>query len=217
MDIKNNFLSIVTLGSFNPAILTPNFLKDHGISVSGEQPQGTSSPVVSEINFSNISFFAELERFQITHRGITDFKETQILDAAYKYIDLLKYTPIYTQGINFNINLLKYQDSSKLQNIFQNPLSEISRYCDKTDDFLIDVKTKIKDKKKETLFINFKYYIDEGISVSINLKRSESEINLNFNHEVENIITDRNRINILNKNYDNYVHRFSDFINQIKG
>ena len=216
MEIRQNFLSIITLGSFNPAILTPEFLKDQGIWLTEEIPKGTSTPVVSDLKYSNVSFTAELERFQIMHQGIKDFYESPIVNAAYKYLEVLKHTPLHVQGINFNINLIKYQDSSSIKEIFEDPIAVIAKYVERQDEYLIDVKMKMTKDKRATHEINSKYYIDSGVSVSINFKKLNEELVLNFNQEIEKLNTDRSRIQIIKENYPNISKRFLNFIEALK-
>lgn len=216
MDVKHNFLSVIALGSFNPAILTPDFLKAQGIWSAHENPQGTSTPVFSDLKFGDISFFAELERFQVMHKGIQDFHKSPIVDASYKYLETLKHTPLLALGININVNLIKYQDSSAIRAIFEDPIMEIAKYTEKIEEYQIDTKTKIMKDKREALAINCKYYIGAGVSVSINLKRLNGEMILNFNQEVENIKADKSRVRLIYDNYHNIYKRFVTFLETIK-
>lgn len=216
MDVQHNFLSVITLGSFNPAILTLDFLKDHGIWTIDEHPQGTSTPVVSKLTFGDISFSAELERFQVIHHRVKDFQKSPIVDAACKYLEILKYTPLLIQGINFNVNLIKYEDSSGIRTIFEDPIMGMAKYTENIEEYQIDTKANVTNDKRETLAINCKYYIDDGVSVSINLKRLNGEIVLNFNQEVENIRADKNRIRLICDNYHNISKRFITLLEAIK-
>ena len=216
VDIKHNFLTIVTLGSFNPAILTPDFLKDQQIWTSTKDPKGTSSPVVSNLKYGEISFFTELERFQVMHKGVKDFHKSPIIDTSYKYLEVLQYTPLLVQGINFNVNLLQYQDNAGIQAVFQDPIAGITNYAEKTDEYIIDIKTEVTKNKIETLSINCKYYIDDGISVTINLTKLDGEMVLNFNQEVENLRADRNRVKIIYNNYHSILKKFETFLEAIK-
>jgi hypothetical protein len=216
VDIKHNFLSIITLGSFNPAILTPDFLKEQGIWTAEEPPRGTSSPVVSNLKFGDVSFSAELERFQVMHRGIEDFKDSTIVDATYEYLEVLKYTPLFVQGINFNVTLLNYKDDKGIKAVFEDPITGLAKYAEKTDEYLIDIRTKVTKAEREVQTINCKYYIDSGLSVSINLQRLNEEINLNFNQEVENIRDDRGRVRIIYDNYQKIYKRFATLLEDIR-
>jgi hypothetical protein len=214
--VKNNFLSFVTLGSFNPAILTPDFLKDQEIWTTDKPPQGQSSPVVSNIRFGDISFFVELERFQVIHHDVKEFHKSPIVEAGYKYLDVLKHTPLLIQGINFNVNLLEYKDSSGIKTIFEDPIAGMINYTEKSEEYLIDVGTAVTQGKRETRTINCKYYTEAEISVSINLRKQEIGILLNFNQEVENLRRDRNKARFIYDNYQGILGRFLQFVEAIK-
>lgn len=216
MEIKNNFLSAIALGSFNPAILTPNFLSEQKIFTFETSPKGKTSPVVSEMKFDDISLFVELERFQVRHEDVDHFEKSPIISIMANYLNILKYTPVFVEGINFNINLINYADSTTAANIFEKPINGIINYVDKSDEYFIDVKTTVAMGKEETQGINCKYYVDDGISVSINLRKSDAEIVLNFNYEVQNINSDRSRLNIIPDNYQNIYEKFIGFIEKIK-
>ena len=217
MDIKNNFLSVVTLGSFNPAILTPDFLKMHEIFSDVEHLKGRSSPVVSEIIHNDIHFLAELERFQITHRKIRNFNESDILDSAVKYLEVLEYTPLLAQGINFNVDINDYDDSPIIKEILGDPVLKFCKYIGGIDDFLIDLKVEVVSGNKETKGINFKYFIEDGIVIAINMNKANDKIVLNYNQEVKNINSDRDRIKIIRDRYSDIITNFNDFINTLKG
>jgi hypothetical protein len=105
MKTKNNFISIITLGNFNPAILTPSFLSEHcGYkAISNSKPKGQTSPVASVIDFENITFLVELEKFQIMEKNLSNFKDNTIIDLALNYLQKLRFTPLFVMGINFNV------------------------------------------------------------------------------------------------------------------
>lgn len=219
IETKNNFLSIITIGSFNPAILTPDFLAKENIFISKAAPRGETSPVLSHLEFGNVSLVVELERFQIKHMEVDSFKNSPVISIITGYLKTLKYTPIATEGINFNIDMMNYSDSDGLLQIFNNPIKEIINYVEKADEYLIDVKAKVTSDKEEAHIINCKYNIDEGISISINLRKADlkdRKIVLNYNYEVKNIKSDKDRINIIPDNYTNILTRFIDFIKKFK-
>lgn len=216
VNIKHNYLSVVTLGSFNPAILTPGFLKQQEIWSSEEPPKGTSSPVVSDIKFGNISFFAELERFQVMHNEVEKFNESPIVGAAYKYLNILKYTPLIVQGINFNILLVAYEDNKKIKALFEDPFNRLSNYIDNTEEYHLDLKTAIKEGKHNTQLINCKFYLDAGISTSVNLKKANMDLVLNYNYEVEGIDSDRTRLELIPNNYQQIYEKVINFIKRFE-
>lgn len=217
MHIKNNFLSVVTLGSFNPAILTPPFLREQEVWTSEDQPpKGTSSPVVSDIKFGNISFFVELERFQVMHHNVEQLNESPVVEAAHKYLSILRYTPLFLQGINFNINMIEYEDNKEIKTLLEDPISRFSSYLDNAKEYQLDLKTVIKEGKYDTQSANCKFYVKPGISTSINFKRVDTNLVLNYNYEVEGIDSDRTRLDIIPSSYQHIYEMFIQFIKRFK-
>ena len=67
MKISNNYISLVALGNFNPAIVTPNFLNEVCELNLGE-PTSISPqeiPVHRQINFKNLVINVFLDRLVI--------------------------------------------------------------------------------------------------------------------------------------------------------
>lgn len=216
METKNSFLSFIALGSFNPAILTPDFLAEEKIFSFETSAEGRTSPVVSEIKFGDISLLVELERFQVMHQEVDSFEKSPIISIMSNYLNVLKHTPVFVEGINFNIDLTDYADSTIVANIFEKPINGIINYVDKSDEYFIDINTKVARGKDETQAINCKFYVDDGVSVSINLRKLDVKMVLNFNYEVQNIESDRNRLNIIPDNYQSIYEEFIGFVEKIK-
>lgn len=126
MIIKNNFFSVIFLGNFNPAILTNSFLKSTKIFESESEPSATNTtPIFRNIDFLNIRFLIDLERFQVIESDIDEFQTNKSLDIAYKYINLLKYTPLKVSGINFNFDAKITDFIPQLEVIEKNEISKI--------------------------------------------------------------------------------------------
>ena len=79
MNVKNNFLSIIGLGNFNPSILTPKFLSEVCEFEFKEKPKGKITPVVTNIKYGNLQFIVELEKLQILERDVSNFCDSKII------------------------------------------------------------------------------------------------------------------------------------------
>jgi len=216
VEIKNNFSSIITLGSFNPAILTDGFLKEQEIWNTKDRPKGSSSPIISNISYGEVSFVVELERFQIKQEGISDFQDTPIVGASHKYLNILQHTPLFFQGINFNVDLLNYEDYTGIGAIFNNPISGIMPYIEDIKEYEIDLSATVRKSREEIKAINCKYYTEPNVSISINLLRLTEKITLNFNLEVGDIKEDRSRIDFIFNNFQSIYDRFLAFLETLK-
>lgn len=57
MRVGNNFVSVVILGSFNPSILTSDFLiRECGLEIEGKVTREERAPVVSRVDYPGLSF-----------------------------------------------------------------------------------------------------------------------------------------------------------------
>ncbi len=209
MERKNKFISIVAIGNFNPAILKPHFLSEKCGFKSESQPKGRTTPVVSEVVFDNITFLMDLERFQITERHPADFKETKTIKIMKKYLEVLSYTPVYTMGSNFNIEIIN--ESEKIvQNLNdKNYLLEAL----KTEELIYS--SKIKYSKESILCLSWEL-LKKGDNISqiaINLKKNIFTIN--YNTEIRDIYENNTKKNFFNENHDNINLEFEAFLKSL--
>lgn len=187
LEIKNNFISIVTLGHFNPAILNKDFLEENNILKFEEDPKITLTPIVCTVDYKNLKIIVDLERFQVVENNIQDFESNLILNFVYNYLDVLKYTPINIMGINFNF-IINVGDLNKIYN------SEICKKINglfKAKSCIFSV-TKLIENDVETIKrINFSFDLLDSKSLNIlieNIEKNSSVVNFNF--EINNITKD---------------------------
>lgn len=198
MIIDNNFISIVFLGNFNPAILNKDFLEKYNILKFDEEPIIKYSPIFSNINYKNLNIIIDLDRFQIIESKINDFSKNIVINFAYSYLNILKYTPIRTAGINMNIDV-KIINIKKFLNIIDGKeLLELF----KVKDYRIRTDKKINVSKEEFENFNLSYVMAKDKLVQIGIKKNHDNIfKVNYNNEVRS----------LDKNIDNKLYIKENF------
>jgi len=209
MKIHNNYVSIVVLGNFNPSILTPNFMINYCDFPKGiELKRGDTTVVVSSLDYGDIAFIAELERFQAIERNIEDTRNIRILKYLINYFEILKYTPINILGVNFNTTIEKVK-----QAVF-NTLDKSDKIKDFFDIEELNYSKTINLGVASTTNLSWKltYNTADGYKTRtvINLKNNNLIINKNFEIKVnrgENI-----RDIIILKEYSDFEKKYSSFL-----
>ena len=168
------------------------------------------------MRYGKIAFFTELERFQVKHDSPDDFRETPIVKATHRYLSKLKFTPILVQGINFNVKIIQAQKIPAIQKVFHESINGIKSYIPKGVEYLIDTKSMVKGDSQETILINCKYYVSSGVSVSINLKKIDDGLILNYNYEVEGLNKNREMVNNIKENYSHIYNYFETFLSVLE-
>jgi len=208
MILDNNFISIVFLGYFNPAILNNDFLKENKILITDEKPirENPTTPVFKSIEYLNLKFIIDLERFQIIEERINNFKDTKLINIAFKYFDVLKYTPLFVCGINFNLNV-KILDIENFINLIKgNYILELLNI----NSFVINIKREILKKEEKFIGLNIRAKLNTDKLIQLNLdKKDDSDVFiLNYNYELRELDKKtENKLYIKN----NYVEIFKDF------
>lgn len=214
MQIKNNFISTICLGNFNPSILTSAFLTDKCKLKFEEKPEGNTTPIVASIKYGNIQFIVELEKFQIVEKNIADFHKTKIIDYFEKYITILEYTPIFICGVNLNTTMSDYNESK---------LNEILKSYDhifnifKADEMVIDKKEIINksNSAEEWLAYNFVCSGGNNTITRLNLKKTkDTSIIVNFNFEIKNLEKEKERIKTIGRKIENLIQEHGNIIKE---
>ncbi|MBP8745486.1 MAG: hypothetical protein KBH86_10220 [Syntrophorhabdus sp.] len=214
MKIKNNFISIITLGNFNPSIINPEFLANQKIMT--EQISGQVTPVMSVLESDNITLITELERFQIIHREVGCFEETPIVEIASKLFDILKYTPVTKQGLNFNVTIEDFSGSENLKRIFGNPRN-LTNYLDQSSEYIFQINTVVNDDVERTTIINCGYKFEDVVYISIKLQKKEDDnISINYNYEVRDIDKIRDNVHFVKNAFQKVCHKFISFTKQLE-
>lgn len=200
MQISLNFESAVCIGSFNPAILTPNFLQKSCSFSSEREPLGKTTPVISELRYGDIQFIVELDKFQIIRRNPQNFAHRDLIKVMINYLSILEFTPISLIGINFNYTLHKV-DLDRIRDIF-NSVHNIEQFI-KNNILNTSIEWFRNEEDKINLrTANFSYNFDEIIKNAIRVNFENNHIIVNNNYEICELTPERSRINYIMEKYD---------------
>jgi len=220
IDYKNDYINLVVLGSFNPGILTHDFLIKECAFDLGNKPISKSPPmpVVTSLDYDKKSFFADLGRLQITERNCKDPKLSQVPHYLNTYLHKLPYTPITKCGANFSYKLSV--EKSRLEELACWLANERSKFREilklKTVDLEI---TSTVDENKETIE-NWILRTKSGeyqasTMLKVAMPDSAREVKIDFNYEVANLDTDRKRLNSVTTHYDKVFDLFKHQLEKI--
>jgi len=214
----NDYINLVVLGNFNPSILTHDFLTavcgfDLGGKPARENPP---MPVVSSLEYSKISFFADLGRLQITEKNCENPKQSKLPIYLKTYLNKLPYTPITKCGANFSYDI-DIQET-KLNDIEQKLSSNRQYFCKALDVAEVQLEV-IFDVSDETETI--KRWILRTIAQSGEsnttmkvqlLEGSKMKIKIDFNYEI-NLEKNREQVK---KITDDYAKIYDVFLFQFR-
>jgi len=214
MQIKNNYKSIISLGAFNPSILTPEFLNANCNFKSAYKPEGRTTPVISELIFGNIRFLMELEKFQVVEIEPVDFESKKLLELILRYLNILRYTPIARLGTNFNYLLTDIRS-----NIIADLISKPEGIEKLLNAVLLDYKQHFQlssDNRLNLIDVSILYGIESGIKNSININFLPEGLVINNNFEINGLDKDRNRLQIMEEKYAKLIEINKLFISKLE-
>lgn len=217
MKIKNNFISVVTIGNFNPAILTHDFLtKVCGFQLDDRPQEEHKTPVVSRIKYSGINLMVELDRFQIVEYGVANPEESEVTKYLRIYLEKLPYTPIFICGVNLNINISGL-DGRRVAKLLTDQRCQLFQKLE-TKDFTIESLSRYQEAKEEQhTKWNITYSPGENeILVRIGLNKiKESDWRVNYNYEVRGLDKEHERLERIILYYPEIVKRYRRVINKL--
>lgn len=193
MKVKNNFISVVSLGCFNPAILTPQFLKEKCGFEAQEKPKGRTTPVAAAINYGSISFVLDLERFVINHSDVSDFLDSTIVPVMIKYLAVLQYTPVEAIGVNLNYDVTELEVADVRKRLHEGDLElfQLLEFSEATTTYKDHRKS---DGARELIEFDIAGRIDQNTVERLNILIKNSSLQVNYNHEIRNLEQNRDLI-----------------------
>lgn len=209
MKIAYNFVSLVALGNFNPAIVTPDFLnKDCELNL-GEPTDQTPPliPVHRGFQFQNLRFTVDMERLEILEIGINNISNAKILGIFYAYYKKLPYTPLSAVGVNINCDLPK-------TDILLEKISNPRTYLDFFDVKEIDVTERSLQTKSDKTWLNSNYRIENvgGLTRIVSSSIKKNFLILNYNYEAGNLGQNESRLDLLLDGYEQFCREFLNFV-----
>jgi hypothetical protein len=209
MKIAYNFVSLVALGNFNPAIVTPDFLnKDCELNL-GEPTDQTPPliPVHRGFQFQNLRFTVDMERLEMLEIGINNISNAKILGIFYAYYKKLPYTPLSAVGVNINCDLPK-------TDILLEKISNPRTYLDFLDVKEIDVTERSLQTKSDKTWLNSNYRIENlgGLTRIVSSSIKKNFLILNYNYEAGNLGQNESRLDLLLDGYEQFCREFLNFV-----
>lgn len=218
MRVKNNFVSSVTIGSFNPSILTSDFLiQECGLKFEDRAIREERTPVVSRVEYPGILFLADLDRLQIKETGIDDPRNSEIVEFLRIYLEKLPYTPLSKCGVNINVNISGAMEKKVIVLLTERKGGLFKRL--ETQDFTIEAISRHQPEEEKYLQWNITYVIQKEDTlgrVSI-IAKGNSVYEVNYNYEVGKLQKNHIRLEMITKGYPKIVKRYEQIIREIFG
>jgi len=219
MKIDYNFITLVALGSFNPAIVSPDFLNTV-CELNLGKPDDQSPPdipVIRHLQFQNLKFTVEMNRLQIMETGIEDIAKTRGLSIFNVYYEKLSYTPLKAVGVNINCDLIAEMETKTeaLKKKVSNPNTYLEFF--KTNKINV-IESSLQTKADKT-WMSSNYNIEnvQGLTRSINVTQKKGSLTLNYNYEAGEVDKHKLNLSLLLDGYEQFCHEFLNFVKYLEG
>jgi len=218
MRIAYNFVSLVALGNFNPAIVTPDFLnKDCELNLGEPTDQSPPSiPVHRRLQFDNLRFTVDMDRVEIMETGIKNISETRIVGYFDSYYKKLPYTPLRAAGVNINCDLIA--ETGTTTEVLLEKISSPQTYLDFFDAKEIDLTEGSLQTKTDKIWTSSNYRIGNvrGLTRLINISKRKDSFNLNYNYEAGNLDQDKSGLQLLLDGYKQFCDEFLSLVKSLE-
>lgn len=218
MRVKNNFVSSVTIGSFNPSILTSDFLiQECGLKFEDRAIREERTPVVSRVEYPGILFLADLDRLQIKETRIDDPRNSEIVEFLRIYLEKLPYTPLSKCGVNINVNISGAMEKKVIVLLTERKGGLFKRL--ETQDFTIEAISRHQPEEEKYLQWNITYVIqkEDTLGRVSMIAKGNSVYEVNYNYEVGKLQKNHIRLEMITKGYPKIVKRYEQIIREIFG
>lgn len=221
MDVEYNYINLVAIGNFNPAIINQNFLeKDCGFNFGELTDQSPPMiPVIKDLSFENMSININLERLELKEKNVEENLETKVIETFKSIYSVLPFTPINAIGVNINCKL-KF-DSEEAQSL-KETISSPESYREFLKVEQLQVSESYGYMKENKTWLSSNIVIDEvnELTRRIDTYLDKDFINLNYNNEANNLkenkINREYKLNKLFKEYEKFRKEFLDFIEYLR-
>ncbi len=218
MKIQNNFVGIITLGHFNPGILTQDFLKTEcGLEFRGEGKEEPRSPVFTRISYAKVRFQADLGRLQITEREIEEPGNSKVAEYLRVYLEKLPYTPVFASGVNINITISE-ADVRSLIEVFLSKKDRLFGLLGTNEYEFETTSIRRRQGKEYTRWKVNNFLQKDKVSETITLNRTDTMFwRLNYNYEVRNLLKNKVLLQIITEGFGKIVERYEKVVSNILG
>ncbi|MDI6687093.1 MAG: hypothetical protein QME06_02610 [Desulfobacterales bacterium] len=218
MKIEYNFITLVALGSFNPAIVSPDFLNTVCELKLGE-PDDQSPPdipVIRHLKFHNLKFTVEMNRLQIMETEIENITETRVLSIFNVYYEKLPYTPLKAVGVNINCDLIAEMETKT--EALKKKVSNPGTYLDFFKTTKINVIESSSQTKTDKTWMSSNYNIENvhGLTRSVNVTQKKDSLTLNYNYEAGAVDKHKSNLSLLLDGYEEFCREFSSFVKYLE-
>lgn len=216
---KNDYINLVVLGSFNPAILTHDFLvRECGIDLPNEPEQiKPPIPVVASLDYGNLTFFADLGRLEMKQTGCENPELSKLPSYLKTYLDKLSYTPIKKCGANFSYEL--GVEEKRLGQIDEWLTKDRAKFCKVMDVEAVDLEVVLhigQGTETVTDWILRTKSPEAGESTMLKVvPGSGGKVKVNFNYEVSELDKDSKRLESITERYDTVFASFKQHVEKI--
>ena len=216
MRVENNFVSVVTLGSFNPSILTSDFLiRECSLEIEGKATNEERTPVVSRVDYPGLSFLADLDRFQIIERGLDELGKSRVVEFLRIYLEKLPYTPLSRCGTNINVNVSGISEKT-LITVLTMRKKELLKILG-TENFAMETRSRHRTEGDRYIGWTIIYDIKkEDILGRLTVSRKRNAVyEVNYNYEVAKLEKNHSRLEAITKGYPRIVKHYEKVIRAI--